>query len=51
MLQIDDNIVLKPEPQAKVLGITVDNKLNFDHHVCVIYDQGIETSEWSCWYL
>ena len=36
MLQIDDNIVLKPESQVKVLGVTLDNKLNFSHHVSVI---------------
>ena len=29
MLQIDDNIVLKPESQVKVLGVTTDDKLNF----------------------
>ena len=36
MLEIDDNIVLKPESQVKVLGVTLDNKLNFSHHVTVI---------------
>ena len=35
MLQIDDNIVLKPESQVKELGVTLDNKLNFSHHVSV----------------
>ena len=32
-LQIDDSIVLTPEPEVKVLGVTLDNKLNFNHHV------------------
>ena len=36
MLQIDDNIVLKPVSQVKVLGVTLDNKLNFSHHISVI---------------
>ena len=36
MLQIDGNIVLKPESQVKVLEETLDNKLNFSHHVRVI---------------
>ena len=31
-LQIDDNIILKPEPQVKVLGVMLDSKLNFNHH-------------------
>ena len=31
--QIDDNIALKPEPRVKVLGIMLDSKLNFNHHV------------------
>ena len=35
-LQIDDNIVLKPEPQVKVLGIKLDSKLSFDYHVSAI---------------
>ena len=35
-LQIDDNIVLKPESQVKVLGVTLDARLNFNHHVNVI---------------
>ena len=35
MLQID-NIVLKPESQVKVLGVTLDNKLNLSHHVSVL---------------
>ena len=35
-LQIDDNIVLKPEPQEKVLGVMLDSKLNFNHHVNAI---------------
>ena len=36
MLQIDDNTVLKPESQAKLLGVTLDGKLNFNHQVSVI---------------
>ena len=36
MLQIDDNIALKSEFQVKVLGVTIDNKVNFNHHVSVI---------------
>ena len=36
MLQVDDSIVLKPESQVKVLGVTLDNKLNFSHHVSII---------------
>ena len=35
MLQIDDDIVLKPDTQIKVLGVTLDNKLNFIQHVSV----------------
>ena len=35
-LQIDDSIVLKPEPQANVLGVMLDSKLNFNHHVSAI---------------
>ena len=36
MLQIDDNIVSKLESQVTVLGVTLDNKLNFSHRVSVI---------------
>ena len=32
-LLIDDNIVLKPEPQVKLLGVMLDSKLNSNHHV------------------
>ena len=35
-LQIDDNIVSKPEPQEKVLGVMLDSKLNFNHHASAI---------------
>ena len=35
-LQIDDSSVLKPEPQKKVFGVMLDNKLNFNHHVSTI---------------
>ena len=35
-LQIDDNIILKPEPQVKVLGVMLDSKLNFNHHVSAL---------------
>ena len=35
-LQIDDNILLKPEPQVKVLGVMLDGKLNFNHHVSAL---------------
>ena len=28
-LQIDDTIVLRPEPQVNVLGVTLDSKLDF----------------------
>ena len=32
-LQIDDNIVLKPEPQVNVLGVMLNGKLNCNRHV------------------
>ena len=35
-LQIDDNIISKPEPQVKVLGIMLDSKLDFNHHVSAL---------------
>ena len=35
-LQIDDNIILKPEPQVKVLGVMLDSKLDFNHHVSTL---------------
>ena len=36
MLQIDDNIVLKPESQVKVFGVTLDINLNFSYRESVI---------------
>ena len=39
MLQIDDNIVFKPEYQIKLLGGILDSKLNFNHHVSAICTQ------------
>ena len=33
MLQIDDDIVSKPQSQVKVLGVTLDNEFNFNAHV------------------
>ena len=35
-LQTDGSIVLKPQPQVKVLGVTLDNKWIFNHHVSAI---------------
>ena len=40
-LQIDDKIVLTPEPQVKVLGVTLDNKLNFNYHISVICTKSV----------
>ena len=33
MLQIDDDIISKPQSQVKVLGVTLDNEFNFNAHV------------------
>ena len=35
MLQIDDDIVSKPQSQEKVLGVELDNEFNFNGHVGV----------------
>ena len=35
-LQIDDNIIFKPEPQVKVLGVMLDGKLNFNDHISAL---------------
>ena len=32
-LQINENVVIKSEPFVKVLGINIDDKLNFSEHV------------------
>ena len=34
-LQIDEDIVLKPNTQVKVFGVTLDNKPAFNQHVSV----------------
>ena len=35
-LQIDEKIISKSEPQVKVLGVMLDSKLNFNHHVSAL---------------
>ena len=32
-LTLNDNIVIESEPYVKALGVTLDDKLNFSHHI------------------
>ena len=44
-LRSDDNIVLKPDPQVMVLGLMLEIKLHFNHHVSAICTKA--TRQWN----